>query len=191
MGEKQEAVAFNCCLSSPKTNMQLNWWRDLLQAIHLHISGQPKRRCCGLWPWRSMIFNRRIIYKYFSDSLGLFAANSEWPRIRLSCPGIVSFCQAFRTSASCQLEQITKSHVAWRNCRRHVYKKDAQRNMHVLCQVMLVCKTHVLKRYLIPWLSVLKVRFKELDSSLEFPAKAFPLSQFQIILLRSQSMPRL
>lgn len=142
-----------------------------------------------------MIFlqENHLQVKYFGDSLGLFAANSEWSRIPLSCPGIVSFCQAFRTSASCQLEtnhNITLSFKELPAACTQERCSTCQRSMHVLCQVMLVCKTHVLKPYLISWLYVYKVRFKELDSCLEFPAKAVPLSQFQIILLRSHSMPK-
>lgn len=141
-----------------------------------------------------MIFNRRIIYK--SNILGIlwvfslptqndpgfpWAALALWVSARLFAPP---------PPASWKL--ITISHLASRNCRLHVHKKDAQPVKEVCMSCARSCwsKTHVLKRYLISWLYVYKVRFKEIDSRLEFPAKAVPLSQFQIILLRSHSMPK-
>lgn len=171
-GWESGSSGFQLLLSKSPTNVQPYRWRNLLQAIH-HLQFRPAKKKV-LWAvvveTHDLQQENHLQVKYFGDSLGLFAANSEWPRISLSCPGIVSFCQAFRTSASCQLEtnhNITLSFKELPAACTQERCSTCQRSMHVLCQVMLVCKTHVLKRYLISWLYVYKVRFKELDSSFQ------------------------
>lgn len=142
-GWESGSSGFQLLLSKSPTNVQPYRWRNLLQAIH-HLQFRPAKKKV-LWAvvveTHDLQQENHLQVKYFGDSLGLFAANSEWSRIPLSCPGIVSFCQAFRTSASCQLEtnhNITLSFKELPAACTQERCSTCQRSMHVLCQVMLV-----------------------------------------------------